>query len=341
MFTSTVHAQQEKGSPLFTYIYLESGDVYIGRITQENDSALTIREFNLGEVVLLRKEVQKTEHFFRNDDVQLSLSDHSKYSGELLDVTTDDYLLATESAGNVRILKTRVVGITRSIDQRIPYSPNCTRYFFAPSAIPIEKKGGYYQNAYLLANSVNFGVTDNFTIGGGVVIPLLFFITPKIGVKVSDHFYIGAGLLGATTLIPDAIISGGIPFAVATVGNKENNVTIGAGYGLMWNEGEFEHTHYPIITLNGMVRISDRVQLVTENWIIPFKRTTDEDGYYDSNNNWVEAAVEKTETKLYMALSAGARIMVGKRSTVDFAPVYLYGGDQGVVVPYLDFVYKF
>lgn len=329
-------------SLLFTFIYLESGDVYVGHIAAESDTALIVVEKNLGELTLHPKEVKKIETIFRNSLIQLSLSDNSKYTGRLLDVEKYDYVMENLHTGVARIPRIIVTGIISMEDRRlVTHNPNSTRYFFAPSAIPIEKNGGYYQNAYLLSNSINFGLTSNFTLGGGVVIPLLFYITPKVGFKVRKNLYLGAGLIAASTFIPDAIVSGGVPFGLVTVGNKESNFTIGSGYGLMWNEGEFEHTHYPLSTINGMVRISKRLQLVSENWIVPFKRHMIQEGYQDEYGNWVDdVELDKMETKLYLALSFGMRIMVSERGTVDFAPVYLHG-DEGVVIPYLDFVYKF
>jgi len=338
-------AAQQESSPdsvFFSFLYMESGDVYVGRIAAQSDTALLIVEKNLGRIRVHPGEVKRTEHIFRHSLVRLSLSDHSKYTGRLLDVEETDYVLETPHTGVLRLPKVRVteiVGIEE--ERRVIHNPNSTRYFFAPSAIPIEKNGGYYQNAYLLSNSVNFGLSPNFTLGGGVVIPMLFYITPKVGFRVRPDFYMGAGLLAATTLIPDAIVSGGIPFVLATIGNMEDNFTIGSGYGLMWSEGDFEHTHYPITTLNGMLRISNRLHLVSENWIIPFKRHKIEEGYFDDYGNWVDdVELDEMENKLYMALSFGVRIRVGERGTVDFAPVYLLG-DSGVIIPYLDFVYKF
>lgn len=340
---SEITKHNKTDSLLLTFIYLESGDIYIGHIISESDTVLVIVEKNLGVISLQAAEIKKIENIFRNSSIQLFLSDNSIYTGKLLDVEKENYILENLHTGVVRIPINMINKITSLEEKRlVSHNPNSTRYFFAPSAIPLEKNGGYYQNAYLLSNSVNFGLTPNFSMGGGVIIPLLFFITPKVGYKIRKNIYVGAGLIAATTLIPEATISGGIPFGLITIGNTENNFTIGSGYGLLWADEDFEQTHYPISTINGMVRISKRIQLVSENWIIPFKRHMEEEGYFDNNGYWVDdIELEEMETKLYMALSLGLRIMVGERSSVDFTPVYLYGGNDGVVVPYLDYVYKF
>ncbi len=343
-----VAGQSANDSLLFTFIHLRSGDVLIGRSVGENDTIHRFEEVNLGEITVAKSKIVSTRHVYRNAYVILQLGDNTRYSGKLIDADEQHYILESSWGRSLLIPKMKVVSLkmTKS-PKKVWQNPNATRYFFAPSAIPLDKGDGYYQNAYLLSNSVNFGLTDNFTLGGGVIIPLLFYLTPKVGFKVAKNLYLGAGFIAGSTFIPGAIVSGGIPFGLITYGSPENNLTLGSGYGLLWNEGEFEHTHYPITTVNGMMRLSNRLHLVSENWIIPRKHTKEyyspEEGYFDDSGIWVEPELIRTEevTDLYMALSVGLRVLTGARSTVDFAPVYLYGEADGIMVPYLDFVYKF
>jgi len=211
-------------------------------------------------------------------------------------------------------------------------NPNGTRYFFGPSAIPMGK--GYYQNVYLLMNSMNYGLSDHFSIGGGMVIPLLFFITPKVSVAVAKNVYLGVGFLAGTTIIPDAIISGGIPYGLVTVGNTENNLTLGVGYGMLWADGEYLRTRYPIFTVSGMKRLSNRFQLVSESWVVPYQATR----YNYDSISYVETKSYSDE--VFVAPSLGLRMIVGSRASLDFAPIFVYL-NQGLVIPYLDFVYQF
>src|SRR5438874_91131 len=46
-------------------------------------------------------------------------------------------------------------------------NPNSTRYVVSPSAIPLNKGEGYFQNTYLFLCTINYGVTKNISIGGG------------------------------------------------------------------------------------------------------------------------------------------------------------------------------
>lgn len=341
-----VNAQEAEVA--FSYIHLKQGDLYIGKVISQNDTAIVVDEINIGRITLIRKKVLKVDDVLSGTRVAITMLNNTQYTGYIMKMEGSSCIVKPETGSDFKVDVGQISEIKRAPSERIFASnPNATRYFFAPSAITLEKGAGYYQNAYLLSNSVNFGLTDRFTLGGGVIIPLLFYITPKISVKVSKNLYLAGGCIAGTTIIPDAIISGGIPFGLVTYGNEENNVTVGVGYGLLWNEGKFNQTNYPITTLNGMVRISNRIQLVSENWVIPFMRTVEHpigEPYYDLNGNLVEPEYwEEQKLGWNLVASAGMRIIVGKRSSVDFSPLLItgYGITDALVIPYLDYVYKF
>lgn len=337
----------QESQSLFSVVYLINGDILTGSILSSNDTILELNEWRMGVLLLQQKDVDHVQSVLKNAKVIIVLNDNARYTGDLVAVNNGQFVLNTILAGEVLIPRQEIknIDVVKRVKE-VTVNPNATRYFFAPSAIPIEKGSGYYQNAYLLSNSVNFGLTKNFSLGGGVIIPILFYLTPKIGYQVRKNLYVGAGLIAASTFIPGATISGGIPFGLLTCGNTETNFTIGIGYGMLWNdERKFQQTHYPITTINGVARLSNRLQLVSENWIVPVRYTKTEeldDGYFDNYGNWISGTeISKEVTELYMAMSLGLRVMVTQRSTVDFAPVYLFGVSNAPLIPYLDFAYKF
>jgi hypothetical protein len=199
-------------------------------------------------------------------------------------------------------------------------NPNSTRYLFGPSAIPLKKGEGYYQNVYVILQSFNYGLTKNISIGAGFdvitpfvrEVPPFFFITPKASFRLGEKVHLGGGLLYANTAAFE--ISGfGIGYGIFTYGTAENNITAGLGWGFI--EGDF--TEGPIVTLSGMARVSRRLGLVSENWIVPV------DGYYG-------------------VLSYGLRFM-SEKITVDLA--FINNPDIFseifIGIPYVDFVIKF
>lgn len=163
-------------------------------------------------------------------------------------------------------------------------NPHATRYFFAPSAFNLKEGEGYYQNTYLFLNSFNVGVTDHFSIGGGVEFLSLFgslsdsefnpvfFITPKVSFSASKNFHYGFGVFYIN--VPDLFEEGregaGITYAMGTYGNENRNITLGTG--LSFTGSGFDSS--PIFTLCGLSRFSKRTAFVTENWILYDGRET-------------------------------------------------------------------
>jgi hypothetical protein len=147
---------------------------------------------------------------------------------------------------------------------------NATRYFFLPSAIPLQKKGIYYQNAFLFLNSINYGVSNNFSVGGGIGLARLLFrispnwaLIPKVGFQINETNYAGGGMMLVSIYNEDFLI---IPYGIYTYGNLKRNISIGAGYG--WINNEF--IDYPTVMLAGMHKLGKRFTLVTEHCIISY-----------------------------------------------------------------------
>nr|MBA3338149.1 hypothetical protein [Geodermatophilaceae bacterium] len=132
----------------------------------------------------------------------------------------------------IREIKEVPAGTMRGGDYWFP-NPNTTRLFFAPTGQMLKKGEGYLADYELFFPGVAYGLTDNFSMGGGVsLLPIspdeqIFFLTPKIGASVSDRVHLAAGVLFAGTKGG----TGGIYYSVATVGDGDGSVTLGAGYG--------------------------------------------------------------------------------------------------------------
>ena len=144
-----------------------------------------------------------------------------------------------------------------------------SRYFWSPNGYGLKKGEGYYQNIWVFWNQASVGVTDYFSIGAGIV-PLFLFagtstpvwITPKFSIPVvKDKLNLGAGAI-VGTVIGESSSGFGILYGLGTVGNRNNNLTLGLGYGFAGGQG----TSSPIVTLSGMLRVGPRGYLLTENY---------------------------------------------------------------------------
>lgn len=151
-------------------------------------------------------------------------------------------------------------------------NPQSTRYFWSPNAYGLKKGEGYYQNLWVLWNQASVGITDNFSIGVGVIPIFLFggseytplWIVPKFSIPVvKDKFNLGAGI-PAGTIGFQSDGGFGIAYGIGTYGNRNNNVTVGLGYG--YAGGEWANR--PLINISVMVRLTSKTYFLSENYFI-------------------------------------------------------------------------
>ncbi len=191
-------------------------------------------------------------------------------------------------------------------------NPNATRLFFAPSGQMLKKGEGYFADYELFFPGFAYGVTDNISIGGGAsLFPTgldnqVYYFTPKVGMSFGDQIHLAAGLLLAGTQGG----TGGVGYGAGTFGTGDASVTVGHGYGFAGGDIESK----PVAMLGGEKRVSRRIALVTENYLLP-----------TSDNNLV--------------YSVGVRFM-GEKLTTDLA-IFNASGSDIIGIPYVDFVFKF
>ena len=199
--------------------------------------------------------------------------------GTLVSETDDEVVLASRQLGEVTIQRENIESLEKIPPDRFRDegywfpNPQSTRYLFASNAIGIPEGRGYYQNTWIFFNNVNYGVSENFSIGGGTVPVFLFgeaifpfWVLPKLSVSTPQdnvHFAAGA-VIGGVLGVEDA---GGasLLYGSATVGNRDHNATLGLGYG--YADGGF--TDRPAINVSGMTRVGRTIYLISENYFFP------------------------------------------------------------------------
>jgi len=147
-------------------------------------------------------------------------------------------------------------------------NPHPSRYFYTPSAIPMDKGEVYIQTLYAVAYQVQFGVTENFSIGATTTIvgtPLA--LTAKYSIKIDEKNTLAfgglAGLVGWGTQT-----NLGIGFGAFTHGTKESNLTIAGGYAWI-NQKNNGGGNSPVMSLSGNQRLSKNLSLMGELWYLP------------------------------------------------------------------------
>lgn len=142
-----------------------------------------------------------------------------------------------------------------------------TRYFITTNGLPI-KKGEHYVQWNLFGPDFQFALADDLGVG----IMTSWLGTPLIGTikkswKLNDEaqFAIG-GLVGTGSWIsPDW--GGALPFATVSFGDRQRNIAFSAGYGAIWSDGET--TGRTLVSVAGMVKLSSRLSLVFDSFIMP------------------------------------------------------------------------
>jgi len=156
-------------------------------------------------------------------------------------------------------------------------NPQPFRYFFGHAAISQERGLHYYQNVAVFANQFQFGLSDNFALGIGVL-PTLFFeadatpywITPSLTFPTKKsylHWGINATYLNALDFYSTDDNEGvGLAQGTVTLGQPNLQMTIGLGTAY---QGDV-FSSWCTFSLSGMARLGKKTYLLTENYILPF-----------------------------------------------------------------------
>lgn len=208
---------------------------------------------------------------------QVKTIDGNEYLGNIKSEDSLTISLITAKLGTLMIARSEIKEI-RKIESRQVVAgkvwfanPQSSRYFWAPNGYGLGKGEGYYQNVWVLWNQASVGITDNFSIGAGMI-PLFLFtipytpvwVVPKISIPVvKDEFNIGLGAF-VGSILGENRSSFGILYGSGTIGNRDNNFTFGLGYGYAGGR----MAERPIINLSMMTRVSSKTYLLSENYYI-------------------------------------------------------------------------
>lgn len=218
-------AQENQDTTLFWLIETADGNSFIGSITEEDDTGITIFTELYGSIRIPASQIESRKQ------------------------------IQTE----------KLVGGEHWFE-----NPHATRSFFGPNGYGLQKGQAYYQNTWVFFNQLSYGITDFFSMGAGVMplfliagSPTPVWITPKLSVPlVKDKLNLGAGALISYVLGEE--FGFGIGYGALTVGSRDKNLTLGAGWAYAFGEW----ADAPTLMLSGMARVSRKTYLMTENYLI-------------------------------------------------------------------------
>lgn len=253
-------------------------------------AALLIGGLAFGPPVLHAQEpdsLEKTEQIYR-----VETSEGTVLFGTLLSETKTEVVLDARQVGEVTVERGTIESMEKISGDRLRNgeywfpNPQSTRYFFGTNALGLPKGEGYYQNTWIFLNNVNYGLSNNVSIGAGTVPVFLFgasafpvWVLPKVSISTPQkNLHLAGGALFGGVLGTDSG-TGGLLYGVSTVGSRDHNASLGVGYGLA--NGDVSNT--PAITLSGMTRVGRTTYLLSENYFFP---ATDGGGIISFGVRW-------------------------------------------------------
>ena len=256
----------------------------------------------------------------------IDTEDGNSFMGSIVAEDSIEVKLLTDIYGNVHIplseiKKRTAVRATDLVEGAYWFeNPHDTRYYFMTNGYGLQRGEGYYQNTWIMFNQVSYGITRHFTLGAGVVplflfagSPTPFWITPKVAIPlVKEKLNLSGGMILGYMLGEN--FGFGLGYGALTVGSRESNLTLGAG----WAYADSEWADSPTLTLSGMTRVGKKTYLLTETSYIA------------------------TGYNSFLILSAGGR-SVQKRLAIDYGLVFPMGAEIGsfVAIPWLGIAVPF
>ena len=242
-------------------------NIHSGRLPAWMLSALLLVMLTSGDIL---GQAQDTTKIYR-----IETSDGNEYLGRIIEQASGQIRVDTEKIGVITLRLADIVKLEEVKVSQIKNAvywfenPQATRYLWSPNGFGLKRGEGYYQNIWVLFNQFAVGVTDNFSIGAGMI-PLFLFagsptpawITPKFSIPVSkDRVSIGAGgLLGG--VLGESNTGFGVLYGILTLGNRDKNLSLGLGYGYAGGT----RSNSPAISLSAMIRTGQRGYFLTENY---------------------------------------------------------------------------
>ena len=247
---------------------------------------------------------------------EVRLGDGSVIFARIVELDPERVVLETVGGGRLEIDRTQIRALRPARGQAVDgefwtEDPGGTRLFFTSTGRSLERGEAYVGTYVIVLPFAAVGVTDRFTIVGGA--PVLFgelepfYLGPKIQILRQPERQVSLGTLAF--FFDDEVV--GVAYGVGTFGNADNAMSAGIGY---FYSGD-EVLNEPAFMVGGETRVSRRIKLITENYVLP--------------------------DAVGVVLSAGVRVIGDRFNTEVGILGVTEGGEAHCCVPLINFSYSF
>ena len=143
--------------------------------------------------------------------------------------------------------------------------PGSTRLLFTATGRSLSQGESYIGTYLVVLPFAAVGITDRFTIAGGA--PVLFgefepfYIAPRVQILRSPRAQASLGTLAF--IFDDDLV--GVVYGVGTFGDTDR--ALSAGLGFFYSGDDLQNE--PAAMVGGEIRVSRRIKLITENYVLP------------------------------------------------------------------------
>lgn len=200
--------------------------------------------------------------------LEVRLADGSVIIGRVTELNEETVVLTTTGGGRLEIDRDQIREVRRARGRMVEgefwnEDPSSTLFTATGRALA---KGESYVGTYVIALPfAAVGITDRISIAAGA--PVLFgnfepfYLAPRVQVLRTPR---AQASLGTLVFFFDSEVVG-IVYGVGTFGNVDSAISTGLGFFYSGDEVANE----PAFLLAGETRVSRRIKLITENYLLP------------------------------------------------------------------------
>ncbi len=224
-------------------------------------------------VSLSKNELQIKNEFLGTVSIQLYniLRIKKIYYNEVVENKIDKYNLKNPN-------KLDIISFGGNNDSKFEPQFYSHKYYVSNNYYGLKKKEFIYQNLWYLYNGVDYGLNDNFSIGGGA---LMMFVSGFVNIHLRSQMelnkYIKLGLTYNVFFANEfgsnsGVKTFGVLMGGATIGSEFNNITFSLGKGNFKNNDPFGTSNPDLnnygFSISGILKINKATYLITDNFLM-------------------------------------------------------------------------
>lgn len=230
--------------------------------------------FLLSMVALAQDDFYKEQPKPVRRQYAITLQDGTKLIGELIRQDSLETVIKTRTMGQVTVKASQIVAsepVDGNAAATVGYPNRFPQYLnFTPTAYSAERGRLYYRNSLVFYNQLDYGMTDNWSVGAGVFIgpPItLLSLTTKVSFPVSKAVRLGVQgqyFTGNTFIFNRERFGFSYVQGIASIGTPQRNVTI--GLGTILEQGRLGEV--TLLTVGIVRKINPTLTFISENRVL-------------------------------------------------------------------------